>query len=36
MYVRAPNPVCVEGFPGMPASTTLGSPKFGLFKKLKN
>jgi len=29
VYVRAPNPVCVEGFPGMPANTLLGSPKLG-------
>ena len=28
-YVKAPNPVCVEGLPGIPASTMLGSPKFG-------
>ena len=36
MYVSAPKPVCVEGFPGMPASTMLGSPKFGWLKTLKN
>jgi hypothetical protein len=29
VYVSAPKPVWVEGFPGMPASTMLGSPKFG-------
>ena len=34
--MSAPNPVCVEGFPGMPASTMLGSPKFGWLKTLKN
>ncbi len=27
--VNAPNPVWVEGFPGIPACTTLGSAKFG-------
>src|ERR1700733_8578261 len=36
VYVSAPNPVCVEGCPGMPASTTLGNPKFGWLKTLKN
>ena len=34
--MSAPKPVCVEGFPGMPASTMLGSPKFGWLKTLKN
>jgi hypothetical protein len=29
VYVRAPNPVCVVGFPGTPASIMLGRPKFG-------
>ena len=36
VYVSAPNPVWVEGFPGMPASTMLGSPKFGWLNTLKN
>src|ERR1700680_3102671 len=34
--VSAPNPVCVVGFPGMPASTMLGRPKFGWLNTLKN
>ena len=34
--MSAPNPVCVEGFPGMPARTMLGRPKFGWLKTLKN
>ena len=36
VYVSAPKPLCVEGFPGMPASTMLGSAKFGWLKTLKN
>src|ERR1700722_11711460 len=36
VYVSAPNPVWVEGFPGMPASTMLGSPKLGWLNTLKN
>jgi hypothetical protein len=36
VYVRAPKPVCVEGFPGMPARTMLGSPKVGWLKPLKS
>jgi hypothetical protein len=36
VYVSAPNPLCVEGFPGMPACTMLGSAKFGWLKTLKN
>ena len=36
VYVSAPNPVCVEGFPGIPASVMLGSPKFGWLNTLKN
>ena len=27
--VMAPNPVCVAGFPGMPATTIDGNEKFG-------
>jgi len=34
--VSAPNPVWVVGFPGMPASTMLGSAKFGWLNTLKN
>jgi hypothetical protein len=29
VYVSAPNPLCVEEFPGIPACTMLGSAKFG-------
>jgi hypothetical protein len=29
VLVSAPNPLCVEGLPGMPACTKLGSAKFG-------
>jgi len=36
VYVSAPNPVWVEGFPGIPARTLLESPKFGWLKTLKN
>src|ERR1700730_4853672 len=36
VYVIAPNPVWVEGFPGIPASTMLGSAKFGWLNMLKN
>src|ERR1017187_5195782 len=36
VYVSAPKPVCVEGFPGIPASVMLGSPKFGWLNTLKN
>src|SRR5208337_2214346 len=36
VYVSAPKPVCVEGFPGMPASTMLGRAKFGWLKTLNS
>jgi len=36
LYVSAPKPVCVEGFPGIPASTMVGSAKFGWLNTLKN
>jgi len=36
VYASAPNPLCVEGFPGIPACTMLGSAKFGWLKTLKN
>jgi hypothetical protein len=36
VYVRAPKPVWVEGFPGMPANATLGRPKLAWLNTLKN
>jgi hypothetical protein len=32
----APNPVCVAGFPGMPAFSTLGRAKLGWLKRLNS
>ena len=36
VYVSAPKAVCVAGFPGMPANTILGTPKFEWLNTLKN
>jgi len=36
LNVIAPKPVSVEGFPGIPANTMLGSAKFGWLNTLKN
>src|ERR1700689_1477204 len=34
--VKAPKPVCVEGLPGIPATTLDGKLKFGWLNRLKN
>ena len=35
VYVSAPNPTCVEGLPGMPAKTSLGSAKLAMVEDVE-
>ncbi len=35
MYVSAPKPVCVDGLPGMPASTMLGKTEVRMVEDIE-